>query len=79
MQWAGHVSRMEDSDPAKQAMEQQLYGTRRAGRPKMLEILELITVRKQHKIGKDGGDFLRKPRPDKGCSATDDQVLAQPL
>jgi hypothetical protein len=34
----------------------------------MLEILELITVRKQHKIGKDGGDFLWKPRPDKGCS-----------
>jgi hypothetical protein len=26
---------MEDSDPAKQAMEQQLYGTRRAGRPKL--------------------------------------------
>jgi hypothetical protein len=26
---------MEDSDPAKQAMEQQLYGTRRAGGPKL--------------------------------------------
>jgi hypothetical protein len=38
----------------------------------MLEIWELITGRKQHKIGKDGGDFLRKPRPDNGCSATDD-------
>jgi hypothetical protein len=25
--------------------------------PKMLEIWELITGRKQHKIGKDGGDF----------------------
>jgi hypothetical protein len=37
----------------------------------MLQIWELITGRKQHKIGKDG-DFLRKPRPDKGCSATDD-------
>jgi hypothetical protein len=37
----------------------------------MLEIWELITGRKQHEIGKDGGDFLRKPRPDKGCSATD--------
>jgi hypothetical protein len=35
MWWAGHVSRMEDSDPAKQAMEQQLYGTRRAGGPKL--------------------------------------------
>jgi hypothetical protein len=35
LQWAGHVSRMEDSDSAKQAMEQQLYGTRRAGRPKL--------------------------------------------
>jgi hypothetical protein len=35
MRWAGHVSRMEDSDPAKQVMEQQLYGTRRAGRPKL--------------------------------------------
>jgi hypothetical protein len=70
---------MEDSDPAEQAMEQQLYGTRRAGRPKlrwvdsvMLEIWELIAGRQQHKIGKDGGDFLRKTRPDKGCSATDD-------
>jgi hypothetical protein len=38
----------------------------------MLEILELITGRQQHKVGKDGGDFFRKPRPDKGCSATDD-------
>jgi hypothetical protein len=35
MRWAGHVSRMEDSDPAKQTMEQYLYGTRRAGRPKL--------------------------------------------
>jgi hypothetical protein len=26
--------------------------------PKMLEIWELITERKQRKIGKDGGDFL---------------------
>jgi hypothetical protein len=33
----------------------------------MIEIWELITERKQHKIGKDGGDFLQKPRPDKGC------------
>jgi hypothetical protein len=38
----------------------------------MLEILALITGRRQHKIGKDGGDFLRKLRPDKGCSTTDD-------
>jgi hypothetical protein len=38
----------------------------------MLEIWELITGRKQHKIGKDGEDFLRKPRPDKSCSAADD-------
>jgi hypothetical protein len=29
MRRAGHVSRMEDSDPAKQAMEQLLYGTRK--------------------------------------------------
>jgi hypothetical protein len=35
VRWAGHVSRMEDSDLAKQAMEQQLYGTRRAVRPKL--------------------------------------------
>jgi hypothetical protein len=35
MRWAGHVSRMEDSDPTKQVMEQQIYGTRRAGRPKL--------------------------------------------
>jgi hypothetical protein len=35
MRWTGHVSRMEDSDPAKQAMKQQLYGIRRAGRPKL--------------------------------------------
>jgi hypothetical protein len=41
--------------------------------PKMLEIWELITERKQRKIGKDGGDFLWEPRPDKGCSATDDE------
>jgi hypothetical protein len=27
---------MEDSDPAKQTMEQQLYGTRRAGRRKLM-------------------------------------------
>jgi hypothetical protein len=76
---------MEDSDPAKQAMEQQLYGTRRAGRPKLrwwtvwpkiLEILDLITGRKQHKIGKDGGDFYRKPRPDKGCSTSDDDSIS---
>jgi hypothetical protein len=40
--------------------------------PKILEIWELITGRKQHKIGKDGGDFKRKPRPNKSCSATDD-------
>jgi hypothetical protein len=39
----------------------------------MLEIWELIIGRKQHNIEKDGGDFLRKPRPDKGCSATDDE------
>jgi hypothetical protein len=38
----------------------------------MLEKWELIIGRKQHKIGKDGGDFLRKPRPDKGCNAIDD-------
>jgi hypothetical protein len=38
----------------------------------MLEIWELITGRQQHKTGKDGGDFLRKTRPDKGCSTTDD-------
>jgi hypothetical protein len=30
------MGRMEHSDPAKQAMEQQLYGTRRAGRPKLI-------------------------------------------
>jgi hypothetical protein len=29
MRRAGRVSRMEDSDPARQAMEQQLYGTRK--------------------------------------------------
>jgi hypothetical protein len=40
--------------------------------PKVLELWELITKGKQHKIGKGGGDFLRKPRPDKGCSTTDD-------
>jgi hypothetical protein len=38
----------------------------------MLELWELITGRKQHKIGKDGGHFWRKPRSDEGCSATDD-------
>jgi hypothetical protein len=38
----------------------------------MLEKWELIIGRKQHKIGKYGGDFLRKPRPDKGCNAIDD-------
>jgi hypothetical protein len=38
----------------------------------MLEIWELITGRKQHKAGKDGGDFLRKPRSYKCCSAIDD-------
>jgi hypothetical protein len=42
----------------------------------MLEIWELITGRKQHKTGKDGGDFLWKPRPDKGCSATDDDMFS---
>jgi hypothetical protein len=41
----------------------------------MLEIWELITGIKQHKIGKDGGDFLRKPRSGKGCSATEDDDL----
>jgi hypothetical protein len=45
----------------------------------MLEIWELIAVRKQHKIGKDGGDFLRKPRPDKCCSATDDDELQRTM
>jgi hypothetical protein len=35
MRRVGHVSRMEDSDPAKQAMEQQIYGTGRAGRRKL--------------------------------------------
>jgi hypothetical protein len=40
----------------------------------VLELWELITERKQHKIGKGGGDFLWKPRPDKGCSTTDDDV-----
>jgi hypothetical protein len=29
------MGRMEDSDPAMEAMEQQLCGTRRAGRPKL--------------------------------------------
>jgi hypothetical protein len=38
----------------------------------MIEIWELITGRKQHKIGKDGGDFLRRLRPYKGCSTTDE-------
>jgi hypothetical protein len=38
----------------------------------MLEIWELITGRQQHMIGKDGGNFLRKPRPDEGCNATGD-------
>jgi hypothetical protein len=74
---------MEDSHPAEQGMEQQLYGTRRAGRPKlrwwtvwpkMLEIWELVTGSKQHKIGKDGGDFWRKPRPNKGCNVTNYDV-----
>jgi hypothetical protein len=41
----------------------------------MLEIWELITGRKQHKIGKDGGDFWPKRRPDKGCSATEDDEI----
>jgi hypothetical protein len=35
MRWADHVSRMEDSDPAKQAVEHEFYGTRRADRPKL--------------------------------------------
>jgi hypothetical protein len=34
-----------------------------------------IIGRKQHKTGKDGGDFLQKPRPDKGCCATDYEKL----
>jgi hypothetical protein len=38
----------------------------------MIEIWELITGRQQHKIGKHGGDFLRRLRPYKGCSETDD-------
>jgi hypothetical protein len=29
------VARLEDSDPAKQVLESQLYGTREAGRPKL--------------------------------------------
>jgi hypothetical protein len=41
----------------------------------MIEMWELVTRRKQHKIGKDGGDFLRKPRLDKGYNATDDECL----
>jgi hypothetical protein len=46
----------------------------------MLDIWELITGRKQHKMGKDGGDFLRKSRPDNGCSATyDDESLTQQI
>jgi hypothetical protein len=56
---------MEDSDPAKQVMELQLYGIRRDGRPKLRWVDSVaqdarnmgITGRKQHKIGKDGGDF----------------------
>jgi hypothetical protein len=35
MRRVGHVSGLEDSDPAKQATEQQLYGTRRAGSLKL--------------------------------------------
>jgi hypothetical protein len=35
IQWAGHVARLEDSDPAKQVLESQLYGTQKAGRPKL--------------------------------------------
>jgi hypothetical protein len=31
--------------------------------------------RKQYKIGKNGRDFLRKPRSDKGCSAIDDDLV----
>jgi hypothetical protein len=41
----------------------------------MLEIWDLITGTKQHKVGKDGGDFYRKLRPDKGCCATDDDDI----
>jgi hypothetical protein len=35
IRWAGHVARLEDSDPAKQVLKSQLYGTRTAGRPKL--------------------------------------------
>jgi hypothetical protein len=38
MWWAEHVGRVEDSDLAKQAMEQQLYGTRRGGRSKLRSV-----------------------------------------
>jgi hypothetical protein len=43
----------------------------------MLEIWKLITGRKQHKIGKDGEDFLRKPRSYKGCSAINDDDVGK--
>jgi hypothetical protein len=39
--------------------------------PKIIEIWELTTGRQQHKIGKHGGDFLRRLRPYKGCSESD--------
>jgi hypothetical protein len=42
MWWAGHVSRMEDSDPAKQAMEQQIYGTRRGSRSKLRSVDSVV-------------------------------------
>jgi hypothetical protein len=35
IRWAGHVARLEDSDPAKQVLESQLYGTREACTPKL--------------------------------------------
>jgi hypothetical protein len=55
-------------------------GLGRSGKPKpiLVDIVAQgarnmgIIGRKQHNIEKDLGDFLRKPRPDKGCSATDD-------
>jgi hypothetical protein len=35
IRWVVHVARLQDSNPAKQVLESQLYGTRKAGRPKL--------------------------------------------
>jgi hypothetical protein len=66
IRWTGHVARLEDSDPAKQVLESQLYGTWKAGMPKLRwadgvaqDIKKLGTTigRKQLRIKGGGGDF----------------------